>query len=320
MRKMKKSLNRFQFFIAFILIFQPSFGQIKSKNKDTLKLSSVELQWEDSPGAFMYEVEVYNSKSKLLKSFVSKSSLFKFKSTSGKIKIRGRVLDAYGKKGLWSELFETLVPPDDMKFPEAPDSNKPIQASASNKSLKGRVTVNWPEGIQARRYIVKIMDKDNKVVQEKITTKLSETFELDSGGYSYSITPIGNDKVPGKEITAPQKILIGSAQLPIEKFEVVEDKNGLQIKMPNKPGLSVSGELEYANHLAENWTSEIKYIPFGEEIWSPTTQLKPGRYRIAFWLSKQGWTDSDKFTHHFVVKPTEAYILQDDPPAEGSKK
>lgn len=299
---MKKNLNSFIFLLlSFLLI--PAWGQKKAT--DLLRLSSVELQWEDTPGAFMYEVEVFNSKDKLLKRFVSKTSLFKFKSTSGKIKIRGRILDAYGKKGLWSELIETEVPPGDLKFTDTSG----IKAKANAKTLKGKVNLNWPEGIQAKRYLVKIYDKDNKVVQERITVKLFEAFELEIGNYQFSITPIGNDQIYGKEMISPRPVSIEAAQLPSERFDVVRGPNGeLQIKMPVKPGLQIFGELEYAHHLAEDWTPVLQYSPFSETIWTPD-KLKPGRYRVAFWAARAGWVDSAKFRHEFVVKPTESDII-----------
>ncbi|MBL7543097.1 MAG: hypothetical protein JNL11_04735 [Bdellovibrionaceae bacterium] len=301
---MKKILNSFVITTLF-LSGVPCWGQ----SKPSQKLSSVELQWEDSPGAFMYEVEIYNSKSKLLKSFVSKSSLFKFKSTSGKIKIRGRVLDAYGKKGLWSSLIETEVPPDDLKFPDAQENPPPIQASTHSKTLKGKVNLNWPEGVQARRYFVKIYDANNSVIKEKETRNLAENFELDPGTYRYSVTPIGNDKVLGKETFAPQRVQIGAAQLPLAKFEVIQTQNRLQIKMPRKSDVEIFGELEYAYHLSETWTPVFKYDPFTEPFWTPEGSLKPGRYRVGFWLHKAGWEDSVKFNHEFVIKPTEKEII-----------
>lgn len=304
---MKRHLSNFLFIILTLALSQ-SWGQSKGTDLKKLKLSSVELQWEDSPGAFMYEVEVFNSKNKLLKKFVSKTSLFKFKSTSGKIKIRGRVLDAYGKKGLWSDLIETEVPPDDMQFPA--DNVSPITAKANNKTLKAKVNLTWPEGIQAKKYLVRIYDKDGKVVQEKIVFKNSDSFEFDVGEYKYSITPIGNDQISGKEVRSPRPIQIETAQLPSERFDILKGPMGeLQIKMPVKPGMQVFGELEYAHHLAEDWTPVLKYSPVTEALWAPDAKLKPGRYRVGFWVARAGWTDSAKFRHEFVIKPTEAEII-----------
>lgn len=300
---MRKNLNSVLFLIISLAL-ATAWGQTKGQS---LKgLSSVELQWEDTPGAFMYEVEVYNSKSKLLKRFVSKTSLFKFKSTSGKIKLRGRVLDAYGKKGLWSEMIETQVPPDDVKLSDTTG----INAKADPKTLKGKVNVKWTESIQAKKYLVKIYDKDHKVIEEKITIKLFESFDLEVGSYQYSITPIGNDQIYGKETIAQQPIEVESAQLPSERFIVGRSDSGtLQIKMPAKPGLKIFGELEYAHHMAEDWKPVLNYSPFSETVWSPDVQLKPGRYRIGFWVARAGWVDSAKFRHEFVIKPTEADII-----------
>lgn len=301
---MRKTLSRL-FLFLFVLTQTSAFAQTKTQN---LKgLSSVELQWEDTPGAFMYEVEVFNSKNKRLKKFVSKTSLFKFKSTSGKIKIRGRILDVYGKKGHWSEIIETVVPPDDIKFPQG--EVNPIEAKANSFTLKGKIKLSWPDGIQAKQYTVRIYDENRKKVAEKTVSQPFENFELGAGTYGYSITPIGNDFILGKEIMSPRKIIIGSAQLPDERFNVVSGPDGaLQIEMPTKPGLEIYGNLEYAHHMAEDWTQVLQYSPFAKAMWTPETKLKPGRYRVGFWVKRKGWIDSAKFKHEFVIKPTEAEI------------
>ncbi len=305
-------IRKLNSFIVLLFILSP-YGSpanqaLKSLAIGKQKLSSVELQWEDSPGAFMYEVEVSNSKGKRLKSFTSKSSLFQFKSTSGKIKIRGRIIDAYGKRGLWSEVTSIEVPPDDLKFSENPENQKPISANASSSNSKGKVALSWPETVQARRYLVKILDKDDKVIQQKETMNLNEKFELPVGAYSFSVTPIGIDHVVGKEVRAPQKIQIGSAQLSTEKFQLAKKDEPLNIKMPKRNNFEIYGALEYAYHLSEVWTPVLNYTPFADDIWTPTDKLKPGRYRISFWTSRKNWIDSDKFYHEFVVKPTEAEI------------
>ncbi len=299
-------------FLSVLFILSP-LGLLANQTPNPVaigkqKLSSVELQWEDSPGAFMYEVEVFNSKGKKLKSFTSKSSLFQFKSTSGKIKIRGRIIDAYDKRGLWSEVTSIEVPPDDLKFPEAPENQKAISANAASSNSKGKVALSWPEAVQARRYLVKILDKDDKVIQQKETTNLNEKFELPVGGYSFSVTPIGIDHVVGKEVRAPQKIQIGAAQLPTEKFQLAKTDEPLSIKMPKRNNFEIFGALEYAYHLSDIWTPVLGYTPFADDIWTPNDKLKPGRYRISFWTARKDWIDSDKFYHEFVVKPTEAEI------------
>lgn len=300
---MKKSLNRSLVTIALCIAFSSmSFAKNELQN-----LSSVELQWEDTPGAFGYEVEIFNSKDKKLKSFSSQKSLFQFKSTSGKLKIRGRVVDAYGKKGAWSALIDIIVPPDDIKFPEN-ENKDPIKSKASEKTLKGTVKLVWPQGIQAKHYLVKVYDKENKVVQEKKVVTLSETFLLEVGDYKYSVTPIGNDQILGKEVMSSQAIQIGAAQLPTEKFEINKANNKLRILMPKRKDIKVIGELEYANHLSETWTPVTKYNPFLENAWSPESKLRPGRYRVGFWVSRLGWMDSEKFQYEFIIKPIEAEI------------
>ena len=183
---------------------QPSTSSAKSISK---KLSSVEMQWEENKNAVKYQVQVFNSKNKLLKTFESKTSLLKFKSTSGKVKIRGRFLDSYGKYSSWSELIPIQVPPEAVKFSDGAqsDSQNSFIGKASNKTMKGKVLITWDEAPQAKKYFLKVYDKNNKTVFEKISNTTNAELFLEAGDFTFSITSIGNDEVTGTESFSPDR-------------------------------------------------------------------------------------------------------------------
>ena len=306
-------------FVILFLLSNSGIAQTKTAGKSTKKLSSVEIQWEENKYATKYQVQVFNSKNKFLRTFESKTSLLKFKSTSGKVKIRGRFLDTYGKYSEWSELIDITVPPEAVDFTVQATSNDgaviepaPISAQASNKTMMGKVALKWSEAAQAKKYKITIYDKDKKVVKEIITNKISSAVELEAGTYFFSVTTIGNDDIQGKEVYSPQQILIKSAQvadIPFKLEENKSDKNNFKIIIPNQPNIVITGKLEYSYHLVEKWQTveEINKVP---DFWSPDPKLKPGRYKISFWGKKDGWQDSNTFTHEFVVKPTEESLKE----------
>lgn len=283
-----------------------------AKNK---KLSSVELQWEEYKNAKQYQVQVFNSKKKFLRTFESNSSLIKFKSTSGKVKVRGRFLDIYGKYSDWSELIDVEVPPDAVEFPSPEtlsDFPKSIEVQASNKSMKGKVTLTWPEAAQANKYQLKIYDKDKKLVKEITTTKTDLPILLDPGDYNFSITTIGNDNILGKEIYSPQNVSVNSARIPDIPFKLDildPEKNTFKIQIPKVENVIIAGKLEFTYHLVEKWIV-VQEITEVTEFWSPDPKLKPGRYKISFWGTRSGWQDSKAFSHEFVIKPTEESLKE----------
>lgn len=299
-------------FCAFQVFYIPANANASNKEvlKESKKLSSVEMQWEEAKDAVKYQVQVFNSKKKYLRTFESKTSLLKFKSTSGQVKIRGRYLDGYGKYSDWSDLIDIDVPPDPVEFvvpSSAEGSIKPIESQASNKSMKGKAHLQWKPAAQAKKYKVKIYDAQKNLVQEHILKDLSFTAELEAGVYTFSITSIGNDDIAGKEAAAPQVINIKSAQLTNLPFALkFLDKNHqhFKIQIPHSDNILILGKLEYSHHMVDNWTV-VEEISKAADYWSPAPDLKPGKYKISFWGSKQGWQDSGVFTHEFIIKPKE---------------
>lgn len=301
------------FFFVFTISLH-SFAQKKdtAENKISKKLSSVEIQWEDNKDAVKYQVQVFNSKKKFLRTFESKTSLLKFKSTSGQVKIRGRYLNGYGKYSEWSSLIDIDVPPEPVEFDEKPLSEgkeiPPLEAQASNKSMKGKVTLNWKPAAQAKRYKVKIYDKQKNVIHEFLSSSTTHSIELEAGEYDFSITSIGNDEISSKEVHSPRLIKIKSAQLseiPFKLQMLDPIKKTFKVLIPKQENILIMGKLEFSYHLVENWKilEELSNLP---ETWSPPADLKPGKYKISFWGTKPGWQDSGVFTHEFIVKPKEA--------------
>lgn len=307
--------SHLQFIILFLgILLNPIFAfsntENKEGNKSVKKLSSVEMQWEEAKDAVKYQVQVFNSKKKFLRTFESKTSLLKFKSTSGQVKIRGRYVNGYGKFSEWSELIDIDVPPEPVDFEASNQSDqslKSIEAQASNKTMKGKVNLQWRPAAQAKKYKVKIYDKQKNLVQEQILKELNFTVDLEAGEYTFSITSIGNDEVAGKEVISPRKIQIKSAQLSQVPFELnYLDKNqqAFKIKIPHVDNIVILGKLEYSHHMVDDWKIVEKISNITEQ-WSPAPELKPGKYKISFWGSKQGWQDSGIFSHEFIIKPKE---------------
>lgn len=316
------SLNTLIYFpVMFFIVFTISLHSLaqkkdSSESKISKKLSSVEIQWEDNKEAVKYQVQVFNSKKKFLRTFESKTSLLKFKSTSGQVKIRGRYLNGYGKYSEWSSLIDIEVPPEPVNFNDKPDNKSgnttSLEAQASNKTMKGKVILNWKPAAQAKKYKVKIYDKQKNLLHEFLSSSTTHSIELEAGEYDFSITSIGNDEIPGKEAYSPQSIKIKSAQLSTLPFklEVLDPiKKTFKVLIPKKDSIIILGKLEFSYHLVENWKT-IEELSNISDTWSPSADLKPGKYKISFWGTKPGWQDSGAFTHEFIIKPKESDLKE----------
>lgn len=275
--------------------------EAKVKKSD---LAQVELQWEDISGAFMYEVEIINSKNKLLKKFISKTSLFKFKTTSGLIKVRGRVVDIYGKKGNWSTYIDVTVPPGEIATPDKLQASE-IKIKPNPKTSKGEVKLEWPIATQAIGYKLIVKDQAQKIVSESTLKNNSTTVFLNAGHYTFSVIPFGNDSIEGKEYVSNQKITVGNSQLQNEVFDVKNENKVITISWTPKQDIKIIGQLQFAYHLSDTWLPVNDAQELVESPWLPNQNLKPGRYRAAIWSKKENWVDSETFYYEFVVKPTE---------------
>lgn len=278
-------------------------GSAHGINKN--EMSSVELQWEELPGAHEYELELHSLSRKKLKTFKSKNGHFKFRMPVGKYKVRARVADSRLLYSDWSDFSDFVVPVEAPPLSE----NQITKGMPDPQSLKSKLDLSWGASPQADYYRLEIMDVQGTVLEQHQTDKTHMSVELIAGEYQYRV--FGVHKLTGIESLPREKnpkIVISKTQLPPpvwnEKMSETEKSNNL-VKWEGHPLAFFAGELEYMPYFGEEWEpvktlakTKDKNISFGKK-------MRPGKYRLKLWAEGEGFESSNAIYREFIIKPEE---------------
>lgn len=278
----------------------------------------VELEWENIPGAELYELEFQNHDGKVLNTFKSSSHVFKFKFKVGHYRVRSRVADARKVYGDWSSLEEFTVRPKPAKILQ---KSVVTQGVINKKTLTSEVVIHWGEAPGASQFRVKVINEKNVVVRDEIVKGFFYKTSLEAGTYTTTLTSIGNDGIESEPVTLPGKVVIETVQLekPVIVFEEIPDTSNPKAKVQRLPltkGLptlrwkdasavaDTVGVLEYRYFFGEEWLAVDKFTSKNAKEVILEKATKPGRYRISAWAEASGLKKSEVTTYEFVVKPT----------------
>jgi hypothetical protein len=278
----------------------------------------VELEWEDIPGAKIYELEFQNFEGKTLSLFKSPNHVFKFKFKVGRYKVRSRVADARKVYGEWSVLNEFTVQPKPVPVSEKNVSTKGV---VDPKTLTGEVVWHWNEAAGATHFRVKVIDHNDKIVRDEIVKGFAYKTQLGAGVYTTVLTSVGADGIESDPVTLPGKVVIETVQLekPVIAFEEVADAADPKVKVTRlpqtkgaptlrwkdpSPVADTVGTLEYRYFFGDEWIPVEKFTSKNAKEVILEKATKPGRYRINAWAESAGLKKSEVTSYEFVVKPT----------------
>lgn len=318
--RLRSSLAGFLFFNSLVLSSLAVAQEVKVKplwNPETDKVP-VELEWENIPGAKVYELEFQSLNGKVLNTFKSSGHIFKFKFKVGKYRVRSRVADARKVYGNWSALEEFTVQPKPAKIPE---KSVVTNGVIDSKTLTSEVIFHWGEAPGAAQFRVKVMNEKNIVVKEEIVKGFYYKTQLSAGTYVTTLTSISADGIESEPIALPGKVVIETVRLdkPVIAFEEVPDVGNPKVKIQRLPlsnGVptlrwkeasalaDTVGTLEYRYFFGEEWIAVDKFTSKSAKEVILEKAIKPGRYRISAWSEANGLKKSEITTYEFVVKPT----------------
>lgn len=270
--------------------------------------SSVEFQWEENEKAAEYEVQILNSDKKVLKELKSKTNNFKVKMPVDNYKIRGRIKTKLGNYSPWSTETDLVIPPNKIKLPET--SARTRTFTADPKRFFSKITLKWTASPQAVKYIFKLKDADGKILDQQEISSASYSLELNPGLYKYSITAVAPNGLMSEEVNSLETLEIKATILAKPKYVKTVSSQGTPAYTFTKiPGVQIRGEFHYDPFLSEKAVVLEKIDELKEPQWQPPLQLKPGHYKIYFWSSAKGASNSEKISDDFIVKPKEADLL-----------
>jgi hypothetical protein len=278
----------------------------------------VELEWEEVPGAKLYELEFQSSNGKTLSVFKSANHVFKFRFKVGIYKVRSRVADARKVYGDWSSLTEFTVQPKPVKLTEKSVTSKGV---IDPKTLTAEVVIRWGEAAGASQFRVQLIDAEGVEVRSEIVKGFSYKTQLKAGEYTTTLTSIGAAGVESDPVTLPNKVVIETVQLekPVIAFDEVADAANPTVKIRRlflskglptlrwKDASAVAdtvGTLEYRYFFGEEWIPVDKFSSKNAKEVILEKAIKPGRYRINAWAQSSGLKKSEVTSYEFVIKPT----------------
>lgn len=280
--------------------------QAGKASSEFLTQRSVEIEWDSVPGAVRYDLEIYDGKhKKFIKTFTSKTNLFKLNVRMGKYYFRSRIFDQYNRSSQWSELAEIVIAPPPTEILTRISEDHTV--FADKKSGLYEQVLSWKElpGIETYKVIQETLD--GQIVQELKVTGNRAKVKVPPGQYQFRVQAVLADGTAGDASAATPTLSVLGAQIqpPVVKFR----------KAPQRgPWISVRSELK-----AALFDGELFYKPLEGTEWVKVEELrdrdrspillderyKPGLYRLRFQAKAPGFTPSKYGECEFVLKPKE---------------
>ena len=262
----------------------------------------ISFDWEITPGAKRYEVEVAQPSGKVVKKIKFKINQFSFKMPAGRYQLRARSIDSREVAGPWSDWEPIDVPPSQVSF-EKPKSNR---WTVSTKTLLAEFDLKWQGSGKMDLYKIAVLDSENKIVQEVESPKPQVKIELPIGQYKVQVTSVKDGLESPDKSEFPVEV-IGAKMAKVELNDPVYSSD--EVKMSWSAGIEgayYSGVLERKDidsGSSDEWEEVTSFDNYNETQMSLPVDAQPGFYRVTVTAKAKSWRDSDVAVREFIVKP-----------------
>lgn len=270
----------------------------------------VEIEWDLIPEAARYDLEVYDGKQKrFIKTFTSKSNIFKLNVRMGKYYFRSRIIDKFDRSSAWTEMAELLIAPPPTKIiSKIPNPSVVYADRATGKYLlrlawepvagvdKFKVLVETPEGVIEKDFVVK-----NEWALAKIPP----------GQYNFRVQAVLTDGTLGEPSEPTEMLTVIGAQIQPPTLVFKKDpKEGQLVTVRTEVAKAVfDGELFYKPLEGEAWAKVKDFKGWSGRKLIFDSGYKPGQYLLQMQASAKGLTASAVRELEFVVKPSEPVLV-----------
>lgn len=270
---------------------------------------SVEIEWDEVHGATQYDLEVYDGKhKKFIKTFTSKSNIFKLNVKMGKYYFRSRIFDKFGRSSEWTDLAELLIAPPPTKITNKSAENQQFFAEKNSGLLNYPIRWEALPGISEYKVILETTNGQQEL--EILVRGTSTVLKVPPGQHQVRIRAILSDGTIG-ELSEPSSV-ISVLGAKIQKPTVTYKKDS---KLD--PVVSFSSELSIAQ-----FDGELFYMPLEGTTWKKVKDYRdlktkqiifnsdyiPGKYQLRMLAKSKGFTPSEFGITEFVIKPLEVVI------------
>lgn len=280
------------------------------KASQYLTKRSVEIEWEEVPGATQYDLEIYDGKNKrFIKTFTSKTNVFKLNVKMGKYYFRSRILDKFERSSEWTDLAELMIAPPptkvNTKFPED------LHLFADKKSGLLSFPLSWEALPGISDYQVVMQSPDGKIESEKSVTGTSTILNVPPGQHQFYVKAVLSDGTIGdkSDNTSTISVLGAKIQKPVLIHKKTIDK-GHQALFSSELTLALfEGDLFYRALEGTQWTKVKSFQDLKENEINFDSEYIPGRYKLKLRATATGFTPSEYQEIQFVIKPKEMTLV-----------
>ncbi len=267
---------------------------------------AVEIEWDSVPEATQYDLEIYDGKNKkFIKTFSSKTNIFKLNIKMGKYFFRSRVLDKFARSSDWTELAELLIAPRPTKFKNK--LSEPKLLFADKFTGRYEMPIDWEPMPGIESYKISLETPEGKLANEFIVKGTSAHLKVPPGQYQLRVRAVLADGTIGdpSEPTSVLSVLGAKIQVPTLQFKKLPTIGQTVSFRSELDTASFTGELFYKPLEGNDWQSIRQFNELKERRIAFDSTYKPGRYKLRLQAKAKGFTPSDFGESEFVVKPLE---------------
>lgn len=323
-------MSQRSFIIAILLSGSLSWAAPDSVSK-YLSKRTVEIEWDEVPEATQYDLEVYDGKNKkFIKTFSSKTNVFRLNVKMGKYYFRSRIFDKFERSSEWTDLAELLIAPPPTKFKSKMPSETQLFAGKKNGLFE--LPLSWEPLPGIEMYKIVLETPEGKVEKEFSIQSTSALVKVPPGLYQFRVHAVLADGTVGdpSEPTSVISVLGAKIQAPSVQFRKNPNKQQWATFRSELAVADFDGELFYKPLEGTSWNKikEFRDLKTKSIIFDST--YKPGLYRLRMQAKAKGFTPSEFGESEFVVKPLEGVLnpipeetmaaLQEPKPATSNSK
>jgi len=310
---MKNTFKVYSSILGMLIIidslFIPKSVSAVDLSSQFLSKRSVEIEWDEVPDATQYDLEIYDGKQKkFIKTFSSKSNIFKLNVKMGKYYFRSRIFDKFGRSSEWTDLAELLIAPPPTKIKNKIQENQQYFANKTTGLFDFPIT--WEELPGITEYKVILESPDGKSELETLVKGTSTVFKVTPGQHRFRVRAILSDGTIGEESepTTVISVLGAKIQKPIVTYQKDQKLGPLAQFKSELATAHFDGELYYMPLEGKNWKKVKDYRDLQKHQIPFNSDYIPGKYQLRIQAKSKGFTPSEFGITEFIIKPLEVVI------------
>jgi hypothetical protein len=291
----------------FVVSGKPSLAA----DSEFLTKRAVEIEWDEVPYAVLYELEIYDGKHKrFIKTFRSKTNLFKLNVKMGKYYFRSRITDEFERTSTWTTLAELVIapPPTTIELPVTKEES----LYANPETGVYQLPLKWNPISGVNEYSLMVQNPEGQVLKEFRFKGSATKVELPPGQYQFRIKAILDDGTEG-EPSAPTSVasVVGVA-LQSPRFQFHRDSvAGQSVTFRSESPRAHFGGVLYYSPLESNRWTKVKDLPLLKERKIKfDSSYRPGHYKLKLRAIARGYLDSAYNEFEFLIKPTDPMLTK----------